>query len=195
METGTIILESMLSELDEMGLSTMAQTLSRLYHAPSFLETDRLSLFREVIDAEYQSKSGKKFTTRLKEANLSGCPASVENCVDSKDREYLPEEITVTLASLDFIERGLNICILGPSDSGKSYLAKALAIQACHNSSLFCYKSIPLICLPTAAAVCSQHFFALSLHPESLRRKSDKECSESLPGSDEQTRGWALRCT
>ena len=66
METGTMILESMLSELDEMGLSTMAQTLSRLYHAPSFLETDRLSLFREVIDAEYQSKSGKKFANRLK---------------------------------------------------------------------------------------------------------------------------------
>lgn len=133
METGTMILESMLTELDEMGLSTMAQTLSRLYHAPSFLETDRLSLFREVIDAEYQSKSGKKFTNRLKKANLSGSPANIESCVDSRDREYLPEGITVSLSSLDFVERGLNICILGPSDSGKSYLAKALAIQACHN--------------------------------------------------------------
>ena len=36
-----------------------------------------------------------------------------------------------TLAALDFIKEGLNACILGPSDSGKSYLAKALGIQAC----------------------------------------------------------------
>ena len=35
------------------------------------------------------------------------------------------------LASLDFIESGLNVCVLGPSDSGKSYLAKALGISAC----------------------------------------------------------------
>lgn len=26
------------------------------------------------------------------------------------------------LSSLDFIEKGMNVCILGPSDSGKSYL-------------------------------------------------------------------------
>ena len=31
---------------------------------------------------------------------------------------------------MDFIREGLNVCILGPSDSGKSYLAKALGIQA-----------------------------------------------------------------
>jgi DNA replication protein DnaC len=35
------------------------------------------------------------------------------------------------LASLDFIESGLNVCVLGPSDSGKSYLAKALGISVC----------------------------------------------------------------
>ena len=133
METGTMVLENILTELDEMGLCTMAQTLNRMYHGPSFLETDRLCLLREVIDAEYQSKAGKKFTSRLKKANLLGCPSSIENCVDSREREYLPEGITDTLASLDFVEQGLNICILGPSDSGKSYLAKALAIQACHN--------------------------------------------------------------
>ena len=133
METGAVILENMLSELDEMGLSTMAQTLNRLYHGPSFLELDRLSILREVIDAEYQTKAGKKFVNRLKKANLSGSPCSLGSCVDSAEREYLPEEITTSLANLSFVEQGLNVCILGPSDSGKSYLAKALAIQACHN--------------------------------------------------------------
>ena len=37
------------------------------------------------------------------------------------------------MIALDFIREGLNVCILGSSDSGKSYLAKALGIQACLN--------------------------------------------------------------
>ena len=53
--------------------------------------------------------------------------------MDSGDREYLPRGITGTLSTLDFIESGLNVCILGPSDSGKSYLAKAIGIAACSN--------------------------------------------------------------
>ena len=32
------------------------------------------------------------------------------------------------LYSLDFIERGYNLCILGESDAGKSYLAIAIVI-------------------------------------------------------------------
>ena len=37
------------------------------------------------------------------------------------------------MSTLDFIGSGLNVCILGPSDSGKSYLAKAIGIVACSN--------------------------------------------------------------
>lgn len=44
-----------------------------------------------------------------------------------------PNGITQVLSTLDFIENGLNVCVLGPSDSGKSYLAKALGIVACSN--------------------------------------------------------------
>lgn len=36
------------------------------------------------------------------------------------------------LSSLDFIEKGYNLCILGESDAGKSYLAKAICIKACN---------------------------------------------------------------
>jgi hypothetical protein len=48
------------------------------------------------------------------------------------EREYLPRGITGTLSALDFIDAGMNVCILGPSDSGKSYLAKAIGIEACN---------------------------------------------------------------
>ena len=84
-----------------------------------------------MIEPEYQAKISQKFQNRLKRAHLSGGPQSLDKCRDSSDRVYLPNDITSTLASLDFVKEGLNVCILGPSDSGKSYLAKALGIQAC----------------------------------------------------------------
>ena len=33
-------------------------------------------------------------------------------------RIYLPSDINATLSSLDFIRKDLNVCILGPFDSG-----------------------------------------------------------------------------
>lgn len=138
METGKQVLNEVLSELDYMGLSAMATELSRLYHAREFLQMDRLTLLRQIIGAEFEIKSGKKFANRLKKARLDGSPCDLRRCVNSRDREYLPEGITTALGSLDFVEKGLNVCILGPSDSGKSYLAKALAIQACHSYRV-CY--------------------------------------------------------
>lgn len=138
METGKQVLNEVLSELDYMGLSAMATGLSRLYHAGELLQMDRLTLLRQIIGAEFEVKSGKKFANRLKKARLDGSPCDLRRCVNFQDREYLPEGITTALGSLDFVEKGLNVCILGPSDSGKSYLAKALAIQACHSYRV-CY--------------------------------------------------------
>ena len=48
------------------------------------------------------------------------------DCVYSDKREYLPTGITEMFSSLDFIERGYSLCILGESDAGKSYLAIAI---------------------------------------------------------------------
>lgn len=86
-----------------------------------------------LVEPEYQKKMNKRIQSRLRAAYLRGCPQELPNCIDSAEREYLPRGITETLATLDFIDSGLNICILGPSDSGKSYLAKALGIVACNN--------------------------------------------------------------
>ena len=53
------------------------------------------------------------------------------DCVDSTIRRYEPHGMPMILSSLQFIEDGLNVCILGASDSGKTYLAKALGSIAC----------------------------------------------------------------
>lgn len=117
--------------LEFLNLKRMAATLDELFRSKEFLEMDKITILSRIIDAEYQGKANSLFQTHLRDAHLKGAPQELEKCVDSQDREYLPLDITKTLSTLDFIDEGLNVCILGPSDSGKSYLAKALGIEAC----------------------------------------------------------------
>jgi DNA replication protein DnaC len=145
MVTGKQLVTTLATELTEMGLRGMALTLEEMYHAPDFLDLDSLSAIAKLIEPEYQAKATKKLTNRLRCAHLLGGPQEVSNCVDSADRAYLPSGITQVLASLDFIESGLNACVLGPSDSGKSYLAKALGISACAKYRVLYFHSEQLL--------------------------------------------------
>ena len=126
-------INELVDELNELKLPNMASSLDALYHSGSFDELDAVSMLEQVVEPEYQSKTSQRFQNRLKRAHLAGGPQSLEQCKDSAERTYLPPDINSTLSSLDFVRDGLNVCILGPSDSGKSYLAKALGIQACLN--------------------------------------------------------------
>ena len=128
MLTGKALFNALLTELNEMGLPGMSSTLDELYRSPDFLELDPLMAIASLVEPEYQKKMNKRIQSRLRAAHLRGCPQELSSCVDSGEREYLPRGITETLSSLDFIDSGLNVCILGPSDSGKSYLAKALGL-------------------------------------------------------------------
>lgn len=131
MLTGESLTNALVDELNDLGLPNMAATLDALYRSERFLKLDHLSLIAELIEPEYQDKVSKRVNNRLRHAKLIGCPQSLEDCADSESREYLPCGITSVLSSLAFVRDGLNICILGPSDSGKTHLAKAIGIAAC----------------------------------------------------------------
>ena len=104
-----------------------------------------MTLLAELIGNEYQEKISKTLHNRLRTAKLLGSPEELEKCVDSSEREYIPSGITQLLFSLDFIAKGYNLCILGASDAGKSYLAKALGIKACNDYSVRYFHSEELI--------------------------------------------------
>lgn len=145
MTTGKELLATICTELKDLGLPQMSFTLETLYRSERFLEIDHMTLLAELIEPEYREKISKRINNRLRNAHLIGCPDELSKCVDSQSREYFPSGVTTVLSSLDFIKDGLNVCILGPSDSGKSYFAKALGLKACqdyrvayhHSESLF----------------------------------------------------------
>lgn len=125
-------IEGLVEQLHELKLPLMASALEKLYGNKGFDTIDRVEMLEELVGPEYQEKISNAFRNRLSRAHLSGCPQTIDNCKDSAERVYLPTEITATLSSLDFVKDGLNVCILGPSDSGKSYLG-----QSARNTGLY----------------------------------------------------------
>ncbi len=125
-------IKRLVDQLNEISFGKMADALEDLFQSKDFDSLDRLSFLDRIISPEYESRIDKKIAGRIDRAGLKGCPETINNCKDSSERSYLPTGINDTLASMDFIRNGMNVCILGPSDSGKTYLAKALAVHACN---------------------------------------------------------------
>ena len=138
-------IDPIVDELMTIGMKKTAETLDELYNTPAFLEIDRVELLTRLIEPEYHAFINRRYTSRLKFAHLSGCPQELNSCTDSSERSYMPEGVVKTLSSGNFIRNGMNICILGASDSGKTYLAKALGISACSKFSVEYYDTEELI--------------------------------------------------
>ena len=94
---------------------------------------DKLDFLSELLAPEFKDKVTKTINNRLRTARLIGTPCEIDSCVDSTKRRYVPTGLPGILSSMQFIRDGLNVCILGASDSGKTYLAKALGTEACMN--------------------------------------------------------------
>lgn len=138
-------IDPIVDELMAIGMKKTANTLNELYNTPAFLEIDRVELLSKLIEPEYHAFINRRYTSRLKSAHLSGCPQEINNCVDSAERTYVPEGVVKTLSTGNYIRNGMNICILGASDSGKTYLAKAMGIAACTEFSVEYYCTEELI--------------------------------------------------
>ena len=168
--TGNKMLNGLVDDLNAISLSQMASALQELYRSEHYNELDHISFLSEILAPEYSARMDKRISNRLLKANLKGCPQEITKCVDSAEREYKPDGITATLKTLDFIDEGLNVCILGPSDSGKSYLAKAIGIHACTKFSAEYHHCEPLLEEMLALKTASYAKFQKRMHQ--LTRKN-----------------------
>lgn len=140
------VLHDVIQDLTEIGCPTMAAKLNELYRSPSFLDLSPINLIQEIVTPEYEEKMSVRLNGRIKRANLVGCNATLDKCRDSNERSYQPVGVADMLRSLNFVEDGLNVCILGPSGSGKSYFAKALALQGCQSMRVEYHHCETLLC-------------------------------------------------
>ncbi|MCY0993106.1 ATP-binding protein [Nannocystis sp. ILAH1] len=87
---------------------------------------ERLGL---LVDSEWMSRQNARLKRNLKEARLKLGSACLED-LDYDDRRELDKPLIRQLATCNWVAQHQNIAITGPTGTGKSFLACALAQHA-----------------------------------------------------------------
>lgn len=129
-QLGAMKLYGLLSALDEQ--------LNSPPHQLSFEE--RLAL---LVDKEFMTRENKRLSNRLKQAKLK--PAAIEH-IDFRTPRGLNKNQFLTLLNLQWIKQSRPIIVTGPTGTGKTYLACALAHKAClEGFTTRYYRLLPLM--------------------------------------------------
>jgi DNA replication protein DnaC len=122
-------IDEILSKLSELKLFGMAEGLDSQLTTSRSAELafeERLGL---LIDCELTFRENRRLKTLLKLARLK-FHADVSD-IDYNSNRNISRSQIASLASCNWIGRGINVAITGPTGTGKTYLACALGHQAC----------------------------------------------------------------
>lgn len=122
-----------LDKLQTLRLTGMLKALAEQLKTPdidslSFVE--RLGL---LVDRELTERDDKRLSSRLRQARLKH-NACLED-IDYRSPRGLDKALILQLSSGQWLRDGLNLIINGPTGVGKTWLACALAHQACREGS------------------------------------------------------------
>jgi len=137
-----MMLEPTLTKLHRMKLSEMIEALteqnqSSLYSGLSFEE--RLGL---IIDREMTARENRRLAKLLKGAKLRHSHACPEE-IDFRAPRGLSRKVILSLMQNGWIREKQNVIITGPTGSGKTFIACALANSACRSGFSAYYIRLP----------------------------------------------------
>jgi DNA replication protein DnaC len=92
-----------------------------------------------LVDAQWLSRENKRLARALKEAKLKLGNACVED-IDYPPRRELDKAVVRHLAACRWVEEHQNVVVTGSTGTGKTYLACALAQQACRKGYRAIYR-------------------------------------------------------
>jgi DNA replication protein DnaC len=128
-------------KLHALRLAGMARALEdqqRLPEIESLSFEERLGL---LIDREMTDRENRRLKTRLRHARLRQA-AALED-IDFRHPRGLDKSLIVQLSTCQWVHQHQNILITGPTGSGKTFLACALAHKACRDGYTVRYLRLP----------------------------------------------------
>lgn len=137
-----MLTEPTIDKLRSMRLGTMADAWMKQREEPKIHELDFDSRFGFLVDAEHLARDGKRITRALRAAKLRIANACIED-IDFAPKRELERAVIRQLGTCAWITSHANVIITGATGTGKSYVACALAQQACRSGFRATYRRMP----------------------------------------------------
>lgn len=133
-----MLIHPTIDRLRALGLAAMADTLAELQNNPEAAGMPHADWLGLLVDREVTARDNRRLTRRLTSAKLRQA-AAIEN-VDYRAARGLDRSLFQTLATCQWIRDANHLVIVGPTGTGKSWLACALGNKACRDGFSVLYK-------------------------------------------------------
>ena len=137
-----MLTEPTIDKLHALRLGAMAAAWTAQREDPKSQEIDFDSRFGMIVDAEHLARDNKRVTRALREAKLRITTACIED-IDYAAKRELDRLLVRQLATCAWIGSHANVIVTGATGTGKSYVACALAQQACRSGFRALYRRVP----------------------------------------------------
>lgn len=131
--------EPTMEKLTALGLGTMASAWAEQQQKPEIARLSFEERFGLLVDAEWLHRENKRLTRRLREAKLRLGQACIEG-IDYAARRELDKSVIRQLATCRWVHEHQNVVITGATGTGKTFIACALAQQACRKGYRAVYR-------------------------------------------------------
>lgn len=136
-----MLMQQTLAQLRALRLNAMADAVEHQRDRPALQELpfeDRLGM---LVEIESQARETRRINRLLRTARLK-VNASPED-IDYHPGRGIDKRQIASLLGGDWIQRGQNLFITGPTGAGKTWLACAFAHQAIRHGHLALYRRLP----------------------------------------------------
>lgn len=134
--------EPTVEKLKTLRLHAMAEAWVAQQAQPNLASLTFDERFGLLVDAEWLARENARLRRAMKEAKLRMSSACVEDIEYAAKRE-LDKALIRQLASCRWVAEHQNVIISGKTGTGKTYIACALAQQACRKGYRAIYRRAP----------------------------------------------------
>ncbi|HAK60919.1 MAG TPA: AAA family ATPase [Nitrospiraceae bacterium] len=136
-----MLIQQTREHLHTLRLTGMLQALDEQLEQPAMAELSFEERLAILVDREVLYRENRRLERLLKTAKLR-VGACVED-IDYRHPRGLEKPRMASLVALEWIRQSLNLCLTGPTGSGKTWLACAFGNEACRRGFSVRYLRLP----------------------------------------------------